>query len=53
MLLTVGGKELARYAEGVGRKERLYARVLPLRESVEAALSLGIIRTLSELVFTR
>ena len=42
VLLTVGGKELARYAEGVERKERLYARVLPLRESVEAALSLGI-----------
>lgn len=40
-LLTVGSKELARYTAVRDWDKRLYARVLPVRESIDAALALG------------
>lgn len=39
ILLTVGSKELARYTELP--IDRMYARILPVRESVEYAMNLG------------
>lgn len=41
VLLTTGSKELAAYTALPHYQERLYARVLPVRESIEHALSLG------------
>lgn len=41
VLLTVGSKELARYTEVTEYKNRLYARVLSLPQSVEQASALG------------
>jgi len=41
VLLTVGSKELARYTAVRDWKERLYARILPVKESVDAAFALG------------
>ena len=41
VLLTVGSKELARYTAVDAYRTRLFARVLPVKESVDAAFSLG------------
>lgn len=41
VLLTVGSKELARYTAVNNFEERLYARILPVKESADAAFALG------------
>ncbi len=41
VLLTVGSKELARYTAVRDYKTRLFARILPVKESADAAFSLG------------
>jgi precorrin-6Y C5,15-methyltransferase (decarboxylating) len=41
VLLTVGSKELARYTAVNEYRTRLFARILPVKESVDAAFSLG------------
>jgi precorrin-6Y C5,15-methyltransferase (decarboxylating) len=41
VLLTVGSKELARYTAVDGFESRLFARILPVRESTDAAFALG------------
>lgn len=41
VLLTVGSKELSRYTAVTDYETRLYARILPVRESTEAAFALG------------
>ncbi|MBQ6234957.1 MAG: precorrin-6A reductase [Clostridia bacterium] len=41
VLLTVGSKELARYTAVRDFETRLYARILPVKESADAAFSLG------------
>lgn len=41
VLLTVGSKELARYTALPDWKERLYARILPMPASTQAAFDLG------------
>lgn len=41
VLLTVGSKELAKFTEVHNYKERLYARVLPMREVVKQCTELG------------
>ena len=41
VLLTVGSKELARYTEVKDFETRLFARILPVKESADAAFALG------------
>jgi precorrin-6Y C5,15-methyltransferase (decarboxylating) len=41
VLLTVGSKELAAYTAIDGYAERLFARILPVKESADAAFALG------------
>ena len=41
VLLTVGSKELARYTEVKDFETRLFARILPVKESADAAFRLG------------
>ena len=41
VLLTVGSKELHRYTAVTDYKTRLYARILPVKESTDAAYALG------------
>ena len=41
VLLTVGSKELARYTAVNDYRTRLFARILPVKESTDAAFSLG------------
>lgn len=41
VLLTIGSKELARYTEVKDFETRLYARILPVKESADAAFALG------------
>ena len=41
VLLTVGSKELSRYTAVRGFETRLYARILPVKESTDAAFALG------------
>lgn len=41
VLLTVGSKELARYTAVRDYETRLYARILPVKESADAAFALG------------
>ena len=43
IFLTVGSKELPRYAEVKNAKERIFARILSLPEAMEQAISLGFI----------
>ncbi len=42
VLLTVGSKELPVYAKIRGAEERLFARILPLPDALNSALSLGL-----------
>ncbi len=42
ILLTTGSKELSRYAEINGFEQRVYARVLPMEDSLRACLSAGL-----------
>ncbi len=43
IFLTVGSKELPRYAEVNNARERIYARILSLPEAMEQAVSLGFV----------
>ncbi len=42
VFLTVGSKELARYTAVNGFASRIYARILPVKESADAAFALGL-----------
>ena len=43
IFLTVGSKELPRYAEVINARERIYARILSLPEAMEQAVKLGFV----------